>query len=104
VFQGRLAKKQLFLEVMVRNGEEIIWKRRLTMDFATEIDIPPSVFEGYEEKPLTVSVEVWDQPLNLAPSRILAGSRQMEDTPVEIYLSLTQPLSPIDPDAEVGFD
>jgi hypothetical protein len=104
VFQERLVKKQLFLEVIIRNEDEVIWRQSLPMDFAAEIDIPASVFEQHEEKPLTVFVEVWDRPTNLAPSLLLAGSRKMEDTPLEIYLSLTQPLSPTDPDAKVGFD
>jgi hypothetical protein len=104
LFQERLVKKQLLLEVFIRSDDEVIWTQRLPMDFATEIDIPASVFERYEEKPLTVFVEVWDRPTNLAPSLLLAGRRKMEDTSLEIYLSLIQPLSPRDPDAKVGFD
>jgi len=103
-FQERIKKNQLFLEITVSSQEGVIWNQQTPADFSKEIELPAKVFEDYEEKPVTILVEVWDRPTNSIPTCLLLGSREMDGFPIKIYLSLTKPLTSKDLVEEFGFD
>ncbi|NBX76431.1 MAG: hypothetical protein EBQ92_07740 [Proteobacteria bacterium] len=103
-FRDWLAKKQLFLEITVRNEIEVIWTQSTPTDLSNEIEVPAFVFEERQEGAITVLVEVWDRPKNLAPTRLLAGSQEFGELPLEIYLFFPQPFSPRDRGVEFEFD